>query len=257
MPILNKDITGTSVIAPPVGVTTFFTDSGAAYLKSPTGTITPLAGTVGGSFGDIQYNNGSSAAAGTDDLTFDSNYSGQSILWAGGWNPNHSFLSQDGAVVAGSGGGLSSLALYATTGGVGLSYGYQNSESPGSPILTFDGINLILRPTNGGATSIEGDGGIYIGSVTGGAIYLTNNSYNQKLYIQSTNVVGTATLSGGTVTVSVSGNSPNSLYFITVQTLGTVTSPKPMTATYAATNQFTITSADPTDTSTVAWLIIN
>lgn len=68
---------------------------------------------------------------------------------------------------------------------------------------------------------------------------------------------GVATLVGGTVTVSTTSVTTDSRIQLTVQSLGTVTAPKAVavTARTAATS-FVITSADATDTSVVAWLII-
>lgn len=67
---------------------------------------------------------------------------------------------------------------------------------------------------------------------------------------------GTATLVAGTVTVSNTSVTATSRIFLTVQSLGTVAAPKAIavTARTAATS-FTITSADATDTSVVAWEI--
>lgn len=44
MPIINQDIPGSSVVTPSSGQTTFFTDSGTAYLKLPSGAINPMGG---------------------------------------------------------------------------------------------------------------------------------------------------------------------------------------------------------------------
>lgn len=69
--------------------------------------------------------------------------------------------------------------------------------------------------------------------------------------------MGVATLSGGTIVVSTNKVAADSRIFLTIQSLGTVAAPKAIgvTARVAATS-FTITSADPTDTSLVAWQII-
>ena len=68
---------------------------------------------------------------------------------------------------------------------------------------------------------------------------------------------GSAILSGGTITVTCTNVTANSLIYLTVQTLGTVTVPKALypSARVPGTS-FTITSADATDTSTVAWQVI-
>jgi len=69
--------------------------------------------------------------------------------------------------------------------------------------------------------------------------------------------LGTATLVAGTVTVANTSVTANSRILLTVQSLGTVTAPKSIavTARVAATS-FTITSSDATDTSVVAYHII-
>lgn len=69
--------------------------------------------------------------------------------------------------------------------------------------------------------------------------------------------MGVATLVAGTVVVATTKVTANSRIQLTAQVLGTVTVPKAIavTARTAATS-FTITSADATDTSTVAWQIV-
>jgi hypothetical protein len=67
---------------------------------------------------------------------------------------------------------------------------------------------------------------------------------------------GTATLVAGTVTVSNTLVKAGSRISLTVQSLGTVTTPKAIGVTgRTAGTSFTITSADATDTSVVAWEI--
>jgi hypothetical protein len=68
--------------------------------------------------------------------------------------------------------------------------------------------------------------------------------------------MGVATLVAGTVTVNNTSVTASSRIFLTIQSLGTVATPKAIgvTARVAATS-FTITSADVTDTSVIAWEI--
>lgn len=67
---------------------------------------------------------------------------------------------------------------------------------------------------------------------------------------------GTATLVAGTKVVANTAVTANSRIFLTVQSLGTVTSPHALAVTArTAGTSFTITSADNTDTSTVAYEI--
>jgi hypothetical protein len=67
---------------------------------------------------------------------------------------------------------------------------------------------------------------------------------------------GLAILAAGTVTVSTTAVTAQSRILLTVQVLGTVTSPKAIAVTArTAGTSFTITSEDATDTSSVAWEI--
>lgn len=69
---------------------------------------------------------------------------------------------------------------------------------------------------------------------------------------------GSVVLVGGTATVATTAVTANSLIFLTVQALGTVGAPQAVHAhTIAAGTNFVITSADGSDTSTVAWFIVN
>ena len=68
---------------------------------------------------------------------------------------------------------------------------------------------------------------------------------------------GTAVLVAGTKVVTTAAVTANSRIMLTVQALGTVTVPKAVGATArTAATSFTITSADATDTSTIAWALI-
>lgn len=68
---------------------------------------------------------------------------------------------------------------------------------------------------------------------------------------------GVATLAAGTKVVATTKVTANSRILLTVQALGTVTAPKAIAVTArTAGTSFTITSEDGTDTSQVAWLII-
>lgn len=68
-------------------------------------------------------------------------------------------------------------------------------------------------------------------------------------------IVGTSTLSGGTVTVSTSSVTANSIIFLTLQSC-TSCGTQYISAKTASTS-FTITSTNGSDASTVGWLIIN
>jgi hypothetical protein len=69
--------------------------------------------------------------------------------------------------------------------------------------------------------------------------------------------MGVATLVDGTVTVANTSVTASTRILLTVQSLGTVTVPKAVAVTArVADTSFTITSEDATDTSVVAWLLV-
>jgi hypothetical protein len=88
---------------------------------------------------------------------------------------------------------------------------------------------------------------------------LTINTVGNGIYVKegSNATMGIATMVSGTKTVSTTKVTANSRIYLTVQSLGTVTTPKTVCVTArTAGTSFTISSADNTDTSVVAWLII-
>lgn len=69
--------------------------------------------------------------------------------------------------------------------------------------------------------------------------------------------IGTAVLAAGTVTVANTSVTANSRIFLTVQSLGTVAVATAIAVTAKVVGtSFTITSASVTDTSTIAWMIV-
>jgi hypothetical protein len=67
---------------------------------------------------------------------------------------------------------------------------------------------------------------------------------------------GTATLVGGTATVTTAAAVTGSVICLTIVALGTVTDPMPMLVTINNGVGFDITSEDATDTSTINWAIV-
>lgn len=93
----------------------------------------------------------------------------------------------------------------------------------------------------------------------GGDPFTNTQFFDEGISInEGTNkTMGVATLVGGTVTVNTTKVTANSRIFLTVQSLGTITVPKAVAVTArSAGTSFTITSADATDTSVVAWLLV-
>lgn len=116
---------------------------------------------------------------------------------------------------------------------------------------------------NGGSISINGgNAGTTSGNSTGGNIALvpgTGNGTGRNGQLEiadgSNQNMGTAVLVGGTVTVNNTLVTANSRIFLTTQTPGGTPGAVYISARVAGTS-FTITSTSGTDTSTVAWLII-
>ena len=159
-------------------------------------------------------------------------------------SPNY----QTSSLLLGSPNGCSAL-MTEYYGSLSLQVGYVNNYSTGTQVL-------IINPTGGHA------GGVF--TQVNGDDFRLGDSLGTTRFIGNGAIRGVATLSGGTVTVSAAGTDGSAMIQLTVQTLGTVTVPQAMyvsnmTASVfpSVRGSFDITSADPTDTSTVAWFIIN
>ena len=144
-----------------------------------------------------------------------------------------------GAVVFGADPGGSSLFRLGTAVDVAISNTTDSTSKDTGSIVTEGGIGAekqIVTGTN------------FVASVAGGGLLVKEGS-NAKM--------GIATLSGGTVTVNTTAVTANSRIFLTPQVLGTVAvaSGYAVTARTASTS-FTITASIGTDTSDIAWMIV-
>lgn len=100
---------------------------------------------------------------------------------------------------------------------------------------------------------------IYLGDDLNAAGDVKINTVGKGLYVkEGTNAtMGTATLVLGVATVSTTKVTANSRIFLTAEALGTIASPVAVSVTArTAGTSFTITSANLTDTSTIAWMIV-
>lgn len=130
----------------------------------------------------------------------------------------------------------------AVTAGTNNAYIADNNSYSGDWAINFSNTRA---SSLGGALSVGGDLKV---TTAGKGLFVAEGS-NAKM--------GTATLSAGTVTVSTTAVTANSRIFLTVQSLGTVTTPKAIAVTAkTASTSFVITSEDVTDTSVVAWMIV-
>lgn len=116
-----------------------------------------------------------------------------------------------------------------------------------------------LRVNQGAFISLDASDGVAFIILVGGIATLTGAlSARGGFRVQeaANTKQGVATLVGGTVTVSNTSITANSRIFLTAQSLGTVTTPKALAVTARSVGtSFTITSADATDTSVVAYEI--
>jgi hypothetical protein len=213
-------------------------------LKVTTGGVTMLLSTGGGATvnNGITFGRGSSMSntTGTNRLAL------ASATWAptSGAGNFHGFASNATINQTSTASGVATLyecnpTLTSVTGTV---YGYRSQLASG--------------PTGGGtAWNFYADGTAANGF--GGDIKLL--TAGNGLYIkEGTNAtMGVATLSGGAVTVNTTKVTANSRVHLTIQSLGTVSVPKAIGVTSrSAGTSFVITSADATDTSVIAWVIV-
>jgi len=114
-------------------------------------------------------------------------------------------------------------------------------------------VNTII---SAGSLDIGGDI-VANGSVGSAGLVLKSGGVGANSYWSEIATSGTATLVAGSVIVSSSLVSSTTKIFLTVQSLGTVTTPKTVAVTSRVNGtSFTITSEDNTDTSVIAWMFI-
>lgn len=128
--------------------------------------------------------------------------------------------------------------------------------------LRAAGGTSLLSVSQAGAVTVSGyttlEGAQTNGDFTSlGDLIIGTAGEGLKVKEGSNATMGTATMVAGTVVVETTKVTATSRIFLTVQSLGTVSAPKAIgvTARTPATS-FTITSADNTDTSVVAWVIV-
>lgn len=102
------------------------------------------------------------------------------------------------------------------------------------------------------ALRLEGNGDATVGA----NLYCSTSGKGLRVREGANCKQGVATLIAGAVVVANTSVTASSRIFLTVQSLGTVAAPKAIAVTArTAGTSFTITSADATDTSVVAWEI--
>ncbi len=237
-----------------------------------------VAGCQGGSV-SITAGNGTSTGAGgaggTVSITTGQANGNNTTNYSGG-----SLTLSVGSSQGSSGG--SNITITAGTGGIGTSTAGANGGNTainagngGAGSSTGGtGGNVVISAGTGGNSTTPGSGGYIVFEpaattstserlrVTSTAVYATSAQieaatagYGFSVKSGSNCKMGTATLSAGTVTVSNTSVTSNSLIFLTTQSAGGAVGYSYISAKVASTS-FTITSTSSTDTSTVAWLIM-
>ncbi len=109
-------------------------------------------------------------------------------------------------------------------------------------------VSTIGSTSNGVTGDFTITSGNLVGATAGKGITIKEGS-NARM--------GVATLIGGAAVVSNTSVTANSRILLSIQSLGTVVAPKPIAVTArTASTSFTITSSDGTDTSVVAWFLM-
>lgn len=143
-----------------------------------------------------------------------------------------------GLMVWGDGAGAGDTNLYRSAA---------NTLKTDDALIITGHTEMSTAQTSGSFTFFSGSNAAVDLSTAGGGIAITEGA-NCRM--------GVATLVGGTVTVNNTSVTANTRIFLTVQTLGTVATPQAVHAdAVVAGTSFDITSADGTDTSTIAWLL--
>lgn len=151
--------------------------------------------------------------------------------------------------------------------GVGAGNYAVAQSSLGDTLLNgSSGHNLYFSINNNAAATFTSASNFVVGStsdgghrleVVGGNIAITTVGKGLLIKEGSNAKMGVAVLSAGTVVVSTTAVTATSRIFLTGQSLGTVAVPSGygVSARVAGTS-FTILASAPTDTSTVAWMIV-
>ncbi len=155
-------------------------------------------------------------------------------------------------ILAGVAGGVATwVAQNAAAGAVMTVTGDAGgAQSPvvGDIQVVGDGVNLSTAGAAGVITISETATPTFTSVTTDGLIVTSGGAAD---------TAGKTTLVAGTKTVATTAVTASSLIFVTVQSLGTVATPMAMTIeNVVAGASFDITSSDATDTSVVAWFIV-
>lgn len=288
--IANNVPSSDTTTAKPMGID----GSGNVYQLPYWPSGTGGGGTPGGSTTQIQYNNGG-AFAGSANLLWENSlprldigavsadpnllgtshvlitstgYTSESLYTTNGGGGGYTFYGTPSATAFT---GLNGASFGGTFGGTFLSHNnafwiYNVGRSVGlqaatTVIGTMGGSDYQLQQTSSGAYIGLGSTIPHTNSdafEVDGNVSLLTAGEKIKIAIGSNASIGTATLSGGTVTISTTAVTSSSKIFLTDATTGTLTNVGVLTVgTITAGTSFVVNSVNPLDTSNVNWWIIN
>lgn len=214
---------------------------------------------ISGSATQVAVCDGAGGASGSSYFTFDTS---TKLLIVKGSAGGATLIANDANSAFGdSDGYVRGMGFWASQSSAQCYWGDANSYANGTSVFLDDDAMKLWVGQSGGETVVidlanskttsnvkhEASGDI--------KLMVAGNGYYVKEGSNAT--MGTATLVAGTATVSTTKVTASSRIQLTVQSLGTVAVPKAIAVTArTAGTSFTITSADATDTSVVAWLIV-
>lgn len=161
-------------------------------------------------------------------------------------------VTNHGVLLGGASNAVSSLAAAATgtllAGSTGADPAFTASPSVTGSVTAGTSITATL----GNITATNGN------VVLGTAGNKLNSTSVASTTTAGANSFGTVALVAGSAVVATSAVTASSMVFLTCQDLGTVIIPSALcVSAKVASTSFTITASDATDTSTVAWFIVN
>ena len=229
------------------------------------GTAGPVDTLTGGTGGAISPSAGNISILGTSNqLTSTGSAGGHSITFS-----LPAAVTAPGSLTTTT--GLTAGTTFSATGGASTFVGtfHANVTGAATSVIGTGGTGATNIGNATGNTAVTGSltasttltatlGNI---TATNGNLVLTAAGNKLQIHASATatDSAGTFTLGGGATTVvSCSAVTANSLILLTPQALGTVSIPSALAVTATSANtSFTVTPSDSTDTSTVAYLIIN
>jgi hypothetical protein len=184
---------------------------------------------------------------------------GADPTWTGSPSFSGSVTAATGLTVTAGGAAITGLTTInnsgaaATTIGTGGTGAVNIGNATGNTAVTGSlTASTTLTATLGAITATNGN------VVLGTAGNKLNSTSVGTTTAAGANSFGTVALVGGTATVATTAVTANSMIHLTSQALGTVTVPSALAVTAkTAGTSFVITASQVTDTSTIAWFIIN